>query len=61
MAAYSHCRETNALSATISLQQLTDQLDALDREGVLVVPLKQDEVAKQVVCSCTSLDHTWID
>ena len=35
-----------------------DQLDALDGEGVLVVPLKQDEVAKQVVCSRTSLDHT---
>ena len=31
MAAYSDGRDTDALSSTISLQQLTDQLDALTR------------------------------
>ena len=37
MAPYSHCRDTNALSATISLQQLTDQLDALEAEAAVEI------------------------
>ena len=38
MAAYSHGRDTDALSATISLQQLTDQLDALEAEAAVEIP-----------------------
>ena len=45
MAAYSHCRETNALSATISLQQLTDQLDALEAEAAVEIQAAADATA----------------
>ena len=38
-----------------------DELDPLDREAVLVVPLQQDEVAEHVVGSRPALDHTWTD
>ena len=45
MAAYSHCRDTDALSSTISLQQLTDQLDALEAEAVVEIQAAVDAAA----------------
>ena len=45
MAAYSHCRDTDALSATISLQQLTDQLDALEAEAAVEIQAATDAAA----------------
>ena len=45
MAAYSHDRATDALSATISLQQLTDQLDALEAEAAVEIQAAADAAA----------------
>jgi len=45
MAAYSHGRDTAALRATISLQQLTDQLDALEAEAVVEIQAAVDAAA----------------
>ena len=45
MAAYSHDRDTDALSATISLQQLTDQLDALEAEAAVEIQAATDAAA----------------